>query len=367
MVAPSTTIWEMEPHTRAKHAILERYLDLWVPILTQGGFPEILYIDGFSGPGEYIGGHDGSPIIALNTALAATQRAGRHPKNAFFLFVEKDSDRASFLQTKVDAIQKPLWCRVKIAAGQSFADAFDELHQWYRTRERDLPPTFAFIDPFGWSGVPFRIVRDIMRYSACEVFVNFMYEEINRFLTLDAQADNFDTFFGTPKWRDYRQSQTRNRDLHDLYARQLREDAGAKYVRSFQMRNNRDVTDFYLFHATKSLKGLKVMKGAMWKVDSTGEFTFSDATDPDQLVLLGGETQQQILEREILSRFSGTTAAVKDIELFVVEHTAFRETHYKKVLKALEQRVSTVLRVVNASPKRKKGTFADKNMLIEFV
>ena len=39
-----------------------------MPILSRGSFPEILYIDGFAGPGEYEGGEPGSPIIALETA-----------------------------------------------------------------------------------------------------------------------------------------------------------------------------------------------------------------------------------------------------------------------------------------------------------
>ena len=69
MAAPRQTIWPLEPHTRAKHEILKRYLQAWMVILSQGQFPEILYIDGFAGPGEYSGGEAGSPIIALDTAL----------------------------------------------------------------------------------------------------------------------------------------------------------------------------------------------------------------------------------------------------------------------------------------------------------
>jgi hypothetical protein len=38
-------------------------------ILSYGRFPELLYVDGFAGPGEYSDGEDGSPIIALKAAL----------------------------------------------------------------------------------------------------------------------------------------------------------------------------------------------------------------------------------------------------------------------------------------------------------
>ena len=53
--------------------------------------------------------------------------------------------------------------------------------------------------------------------------------------------------------------------------RQLKDVAGAKYVRSFQMRNEKDGIDYYLFYATNNPVGLSRMKDAMWKVDETGE------------------------------------------------------------------------------------------------
>src|SRR5258707_139178 len=42
MAAPRATRWQLEPHTRAKHEILKRYLQAWMVILSQGMFREIL-------------------------------------------------------------------------------------------------------------------------------------------------------------------------------------------------------------------------------------------------------------------------------------------------------------------------------------
>ena len=99
-----------------------------------------------------------------------------------------------------------------------------------------------------------------MGNRSCEVLVNFMYEEMNRFLGHPDQEANFDRFFGTGEWREGIQiahPRERNRFLHDLYGRQLRDAAGVEYVRSFEMRNERDVVDYYLFHATNNILGLK--------------------------------------------------------------------------------------------------------------
>lgn len=363
MATPKATIWELEAHTRAKHEILRRYLQAWIPILIQGGFPEIRYIDGFAGPGEYSKGEQGSPIIALNTAigygppLKATIR---------FLFVEKDKARADHLESVVDGLDLPTNFDVVAEGGITFEEAF-ELHFGHLAQSNHkLPPTFAFIDPFGWKGVPFEIVRKIMQRSSCEVFVNFMYEEINRFLSHPDQVENFDAYFGTAAWRpiiDIEKPEERNRQLHDLYVRQLKESAGAKYVRSFEMKNDKDVTDYFLFYATSNLTGLKKMKEAMWKIDEAGEFNFSDATDQNQLVLFEKSPDFSVLQNQILARFGGLPVTVGEIEEFVVVETPFRETHYKRqILVPLEK--EGALTIMDVPIGRKKGTFADPNMVV---
>jgi three-Cys-motif partner protein len=272
MAAPKETIWELESHTRAKHEILRRYLQAWMVILSQGRFPEILYVDGFAGPGEYKGGKLGSPIIALDTALgyrpALTAKVN-------FLFVEKDVKRADHLRTLLAQRTLPSNFSVIVEGGTTFEEAFERRYSEF-VRNGRLMPAFAFIDPFGWTGAPFRLVRKLGQKN-CEVFINFMYEEINRFIGHSDQVQNFDSFFGTDAWKscvEQTDPRRRNRCLHDLYLRQLTQ--VASHVRSFEMSNARDVTDYYLFYATNELLGLKKMKeqcGKLTKAGSSGSPT----------------------------------------------------------------------------------------------
>ena len=362
MAAPKTTIWELAPHTRAKHEILRRYLQAWTPILSHGGFPEFIYIDGFAGPGRYSQGEDGSPVIALKAAIGQTLPASTR---IFFLFVERDPERAKVLKEVIDGIERPDTFRVKVADGETFEAEANRLLDFYRSKKKPLPPTFCFVDPFGWKGAPFSLLSDILKNPSCEVLVNFMYEEINRFLGHPDQPDNFDTFFGTSQWRDCLQGAVsqRNRCLHDLYASQLHT-AGATFVRSFEMRNDSGVTDYFLFYATKNVRGLQKMKEAMWKVDASGEFAFSDATDPNQMVMFS-EPVFDILRRQIMERFRGHKVTVADVEHFVLTQTAFRETHYKKqVLAPLE--AASHLAVLDPRPGRRSGTYGDPKMTIQF-
>jgi three-Cys-motif partner protein len=55
----------MEPNTAAKHTILRRYVQAWLPIMSRlvgrwslDGRGRLLLLDGFCGPGRYIDGED---------------------------------------------------------------------------------------------------------------------------------------------------------------------------------------------------------------------------------------------------------------------------------------------------------------------
>lgn len=357
----------MHPHTRAKHEILNRYLQAWLPILTQSGFPQVLYVDGFAGPGRYVGGADGSPLIALKAAVGQQQNIP--PTSVVsFRFIERDEDRSEFLSNLVSEIQVPSRFDVKVSGGREFAEVFDEILTKLEQRAK-FPPTFAFIDPFGWKGVPFRLIARLMQNSSCEVMITFMYEEINRFIGLANQEANFTEFFGTDEWQPgigISQPQARGRFFHDLYVRQLRNAANVQFVRSFEMRNDSDVTDYFLFYGTNNNAGLKKMKEAMWKVDQSGEFSFSDATDPNQMVLFGSDTQSRVLDL-LTAAFQGKQTTVGQIEDYVLRETPYRETHYKRVLKDLEAAQPPRLEVISPPASRRRGTFPAPEMKIRFL
>src|SRR5260370_18792199 len=99
------TTWTADAHTLAKHAIRPRCLEAWFPILSyqasalarKHGTPdrEILFVDGFAGPGEYTGGEDGSPVIALKAAMG---HSAKFPMPVRMLFIEQRPDRFQNLQ-----------------------------------------------------------------------------------------------------------------------------------------------------------------------------------------------------------------------------------------------------------------------------
>lgn len=347
------TVWDLEPHTAAKHAILRRYLQAWIPILSSA-HGRVVYIDGFAGPGVYSRGEHGSPVIALKSAL---EHASRIKGEIAFLFIELDPERKQSLERSIGALTLPSNFRVTIHLGKCDETINSLLDDLDRAGGK-LAPTFAFLDPFGFSHTPFSLVKRLMGHQKCEVLITFMYEEINRFLTQEQMPQHFDSLFGCPAWAQARElliPGQRKVFLRDLYRKQLEGEAGATFVRSFEMLNRDNRTDYFLFFGTKSIEGLKKMKEAMWKVDETGTFQFSDATDPNQSVLFEGGPDVADLCRRLLEAFRGRDVSIDEIEEFVVTQTPYRETHYKKpVLIPMEKADPPQVVVISASPARKR-------------
>lgn len=366
MSAPKTVLWSMDAHTKAKHAILQRYLAAWLPIMsTYNG--KIIYLDGFAGPGEYTGGDPGSPIIAIRAFLDHAS-ASLRKKDVQFLFIEQDSARCRHLEQLLAQYRTQDSVQYQVFEG-NFDETMTDLLAQLEEKQMRLAPTFAFIDPFGYSHTPMKTIQRLMSHPKCEVLITFMYEEINRFLTADytGKEDQYTALFGTTEWQRIAnttlEARARRDGIHDLYQNQLKNVAKADYVRSFCMRNQNNSTDYYLFFATNSLLGMEKMKQAMSGVDPTCGFTFSDFTDPNQLQLFS-EPNYGELQRLLSKHFKGKTVTVEDVKEYVIADTPFYRFK-SEALKPMEE--ASQIEVISTDPRRKKGTYADGKTSIRFL
>ena len=323
-----STIWPLEPHTKTKHQILERYLKAWFPIMSRYN-KKILYVDGFSGPGIYSNGESGSPIIALNVAI---NHVIELKTKINFMFIEQDKKRCECLENEMKKLTIPENCSYFIYC-DSFENKLNEVFSKLDDQDDELAPSFVFIDPFGYAQTSFKIIEKIMSYQKCEILITFVYDYINRFIKEPDREHVFNSLFGTDEWKaidNEATSEGRKKFIHDLYLKQLQNKAKVKYIRSFQILNKFGHTEYFLIYGTNNIKGLKEMKEAMWKVDNTGEYTFSDNTDPNQTVLFELEPNYGILKRMIVEKFRGKFVSIEEIEEFVIESTPFLIKHIRK-------------------------------------
>jgi three-Cys-motif partner protein len=354
---------KMTPHTAAKHLLLERYLDRWFPILGRH-HRAINYIDGFAGPGEYQDGEAGSPQIAIEAAKAHVERGTLDPNvEIHFSFVEADPESAENLGRKLSALQHPPSFKVEVTPGQFAETIGTELRRLEQSGQAPAP-IFAFVDPFGFSGIPLDLMARILRYPRCEVLVNIMVEFINRFLKHpnDQVLAHFPRTFGTDEVLDIpRRHGDRVSQILALYRAQL---AGlAKYVGRFDMHGRRDQKTYSLFFASNHPRGFEKMKEAMWSVDKAQGLRFSDADPGDSYAFEMFPFWP--LWDQLLARFAGQTVLMEDVEQFVIEHTDFLPTHARSIFKECERKGELTVEAVSEY-RRRPGTYRPDKVYLKF-
>jgi three-Cys-motif partner protein len=350
------TIWPIKPHTKAKHAILRRYLQAWFPILNSG-HSKLVYIDGFAGPGEYTGGESGSPIVALSVVQnhTAELRGEFH-----FLFVEKRTDRFAHLKAIIDEQEFPPGYEVKL-----FNDEFSQvLRDVLEDPKYSNTPIFAFVDPFGVAGVHYDLITQLLGRRSTEAFILFAREAVNRWLEHENVRGHIEALYGLetiviPGGVD------RLGYLRNLYRDRLAEIA--TYVGYFTMQDINDRPIYDLFFVSNKRKGYVKMKEAMWSVDDQHGFRFSDADHPSQVVLFKHNPAEQLADDINHGGAGRSSIDVADIRAYVEKNTIYLAKHMRAALRILEEEERINVRGKKADGStRRKGTFPD-GTLFDFL
>ena len=230
-----------------------------------------------------------------------------------------------------------------------------------------IPPTFALIDPFGFSGIPYALIKRLLAKNKCEVLITVMVDSINRWLTHPEEkvrAEIIETF-GTEEAINIAFGHgNREQALKDLYQRQLQN--AAKFVRYFDMRNRDNRTIYYLFFASNNRLGHLKMKEAMWKVDPMGDFRFSDATDPNQTLLFEAPTTGPLAE-ELSTKFRNAgQIPVNHVLVHVEDYTAYLRKHMREALIRLEDEGRLRVAELKRDGKKRRGGTFPEDALVTF-
>jgi three-Cys-motif partner protein len=300
------TLWKQEPATAAKHELYKRYLDAWWPILLQPtrgrSWERVTYLDAFAGPGRYEGGEPGSPVFAIRRLLrhSATGRMNLRRERVRLLFLEKRSDRFSFLESELERQFGPLgdlpvWPQARQGeAGKDAERLLTDSGAWGS-------PVLAVFDSWGNVNVPLSLMKRIAANPASEVIVTFGPNWFSR--QERRQPEHLDLVFGGRGYWESADAESRPderwRKWLATYKDALRR-AGFRYQLQFQIVLGTG-QPLYLVYGTRHPKGVEVMKDAMWDVDGTDGMKFADprtrnATPPGQLALWSGPEHAELEE-----------------------------------------------------------------------
>ncbi len=310
MGVPTGLLWPRDPHTEAKHLILRGYLDAWWPILLSRN-PQATYVEGYAGPGEYEGGEDGSPVIALRSLLQRQSAISLAGKRVNVVLVEEKADRLAHCLERINRELAPLPrdLRLLSSAGKcetALQPLLDACNAWGH-------PMLVVLDPFG-AGVPYGVVRRVAKNRSSEVLVSFMSQWFVRWAGNEG-LDQGDVQFGDTSWRAVVDVPSKDKRLWlvDRYRDRLVA-AGFEYTVWFELVDEHGIA-FSLIFGTRSRKGLEKMKEALWRVDPVRGIHFRDPRDPAQLTFdVVDEPQTASLANLLADHIDvGTPTLVEDL------------------------------------------------------
>lgn len=371
MSTKHNSIWPAEPHTIAKIAMLQKYLYQWFSILgTSPAFrgKDLWYIDGFAGPGEYTNHPIGSPNAALGAAAEAIDASGRRwvAGDVRCFFIEAEQWTYDHLLKKLAT--HPSHARVHYGMHRgTFVGGLSELKLKSPNPFLSHSPCFAFIDPFGATGVPFDVVRELLTRPSCEVLVNLDSDGASRINSAGESASHvrhLDALFGDRSWEaelaGSRHQADAARRILRLYKSKLLGIPKIKYAFAFEMRKRAHVLDYHLVFATGHPRGLEKMKEVMRSFDETGSYCFSDAhLGQSNLFTFDAKDAAALMAKH----FAGTVQTYDDVEAYALNESPF--TNPKSMLSVLEKegRIS----VDCSDGTRRPGTYPDRvHQMIRF-
>lgn len=279
-------LWTIEEQTRVKHQLLKIYIESWMSILIKNqikmGFKkELIYFDGFSGPGRYFKDKSktskclGSPLLVANISRKILRSYPNARISIVCIDRHKDSVMAlNYYLNRFNLKYKQFW---KAYYGE-FNESINSILDEFEKNKYANPPIFFFIDPFGYTGFPMTTLIRIMKYPLVELFINLDVYDIVRFCEDPEKEESIIELFGTNKFKEINECKNPEDKyvfVRNLYGQQILNLTEAKYILPFRVNTPKQLERprYYLIHVSKNFAALKAMKDAMARA-SESEYRF---------------------------------------------------------------------------------------------
>ena len=338
--------WKYEKQTKVKHQVLVAYFEPWVKILGQNS--KVCFFDCFGGCGAYIdeagNQYYGSPFLLAEKASELKDSLNRDTE---IFVVEEDADAFANLQT-IKEERSDLKILPQLA--NSTFEAI--IHNSWTKKVYETYPCFFFIDPFGFS-IKLADMIDIMKFPKNEMFINFMYDHVSRFLEKEDLHSTYDDFFGTSEWRDaFKLSgEARENKIIEVYRKQLKR--VAKYVFAFRMSYpDRARTYYYLFHVTNSIKGCTIMKSA-FAAQNLGRVEYLGERGNALTIFDLSVVKQDDIKMFLQERYPGRSISFEQICDEIIDETFYLEKDIRAAIQGM--RKTKEVSVVPVTSKSNRG------------
>jgi three-Cys-motif partner protein len=279
-----------EPHSKAKHKVLEDYIKNWIATLCGnniGNSKTVTLIDGFCGGGMYRDPENGdelwpgSPIRMIRSVqqglniVKYTKLKPTYELRAKYIFIDERSEYLDCLKLQMchsgfsEYINNPEKCEFICGKFE------DTVHKVLKDVKERGGSSFFFLDPLGYTDVSMERLREIVALGKSEVLYTFMIDFIRRFLSQrDESLKNAlgrvleaEGYYTSAMSEDI-DTQSNQAYLRNETMRLFRDKGGARYVYSFALLHNASLVKYYLIHLASSSTAQKVMKNSLWELNN---------------------------------------------------------------------------------------------------
>lgn len=337
--------WDYEPQTKMKHLVLNEYFLFWAHKL--GKYYNPCFFDCHGGCGSYLENNIpqwGSSVLLARSAEEIEKQYG---KKVDIFVCEMNKDYFDNLN-KVIAFNR-LGEKIK-TTNQLFEDI---IYQQQIKEYFELHPTLFFVDPFGYT-LKIKDIVHMLSFSKSEVIFNFMYNFINRSVSIDAEEEKMNKLFGCDDWKKAYAMTGLNRELFliDLFKRQIKKLSGIKYIFPYRLSfYDKNRTYYYLFHMTNNYSACAVMKSCFAK-HNYGKVEYLGNRSGILSLFDMDFIKTQEIENYLIGRYKEKKIAFKKICEDIIDETYFLEKDIRTAIKEMKKNGKvTVIPVTSATDK----------------
>lgn len=295
--ADGNTIAIVQPHTQAKHQIIESYVENLIFTLYRTGrrgITDFTFVDGFCGGGIYRQENSndlwqGSPIRLINAVRKGFLRSKRtYDLDVKYIFIDANKNHISCLKKyamphyEMDKLTNEekhhsltsesgaMLFEQCIFINDSFENYSDACILQADIRKGH---SFFLLDPFGYTDVSMKTIRKINSLGKSEILYTFMIDDLKRwvFSKHGGERSLFNQILDAEGY--YEKAILSNMDQfgEQSYYRQetmrlFREKGQSKHVFTFSVipSQYKNRVLYYLIHISSNLRALEVMKDSYW-------------------------------------------------------------------------------------------------------
>lgn len=283
MGQPPDTLWNSQPRTLLKHQAYRQYLHCWMGKICQK-FSRSAIVDAFAGPGVYLDGPDGSPVVIAKTFLEHSRAKDFNALQVIGL--EKRTDRRDSLAKCVERLPKVPHLDVQVPPAGSIQERFRAVRAVSHGRD-PATPVLWILDPFDISSAPFALVRACLAGPRDEVLLTWFADELYRFCEDQSKEGAIDRHFGSGVWREARRGRSesaRKERLLEIYQNGL-QSLGSIHTGALQISSKNETARYALVFATHSDKGMECFNAMRWRMDPYRGRQVSEKRSMNQLGL----------------------------------------------------------------------------------